>query len=833
MLGAHRLKSALMGVGDASTMAARAIGFGVVNMLGYKLKNAMDGAINFLKRGMNEFKKVESQSLQMVAILGLTPEAVDKITNSFENLAVKLPLSTSELMNMTTELIRTGAFGAKAFTGDMKEVLDTTKSLVNFSKLAGTSMAETGSIMGVLGLQMAENANDTKNMAATMQHLSEVITKVGASSAANARFIMRGAQRVLATAKAYGVASEEALMFLGISRSAGMEAMTAGNNLSVVIEALNAPKNTFRLAKIMGTTSYELKQLKKENPTRFFLNTMESLRRLTRSGEMSGGELTAMFKQMGLGNRRALALIRSITGSAKSFKRMREEIKTSKGTFEDMTEAWKDSLIGLQSTLKGTIDILASQFAKTVVNTFKEALAWINKTLGAFREYLAENPKVATAITLVILLTAGITTLMGSILVLTAGLGFLWIGLANVANMLAATDKGFRVARRAAGKGGNVLRIYADILKRRVVKNLMLARKATYDYTQEMLFNNAVTGHMMTGGGTRRQRAMDLVRSGGSKVKSGAGSAVAGIAGMGAALISPAAWKKGFGGVLGFLKKIIPAMGTFVKSIASGAKAFASMTGWIGIILAFFDIIIGFVKGAFDSASGSTMLGKGWDNFVEGIGAVLIPIWHLIKGLGKILFQVGMLLGQSIVMKAIWASLGAIFWAVGWALKFVGVVFLAILGIFDLLIWAVEALIMAFQKLQNAAISTWNLVVPGFMEADKVEEIEFSSSIAANAASDMGLAQGGIATKPTRRTFGEAGPEAVMPLNRMAEMISDAVYAALEGVMGGQGTGGGDIVIPITVTLDGEKLGMMEERVRARDNRRQMGGGNIALNGIG
>lgn len=78
-------------------------------------------------------------------------------------------------------------------------------------------------------------------------------------------------------------------------------------------------------------------------------------------------------------------------------------------------------------------------------------------------------------------------------------------------------------------------------------------------------------------------------------------------------------------------------------------------------------------------------------------------------------------------------------------------------------------------------------------------------------------ANGGIVTKPTIAGVGEAGPEAILPLDRLNGMLANMADSIVNGVNAGTGmaAGGGEVVIPIYLYPSGPKMG--EEIVKTYD----------------
>ena len=84
-------------------------------------------------------------------------------------------------------------------------------------------------------------------------------------------------------------------------------------------------------------------------------------------------------------------------------------------------------------------------------------------------------------------------------------------------------------------------------------------------------------------------------------------------------------------------------------------------------------------------------------------------------------------------------------------------------------------------------------------------------------------ASGGIVTRPTIAGVGEAGPEAIIPLDRLNSIIANAADSIVNGVNTGAGfRQSGDTVIPVYLYPSGPKMG--EYTVKSYDMyKRQFG----------
>ena len=904
--GASVVKNAMRGMSGASQRAAQAIGLSVVNMLGFKLGHAMDGAVAALQRGMREFKSVEGQALQLSAILGKEAGSVDRIKSNFQDLAVTLPLATGELMNMGVELTRTGALQKEHFDEGMIGASNSAiENMVHFSRLAGSSMSETGSIMGTLALQISDNMDETVD---SMGRLTTAMMKISTITPANSRFLLRGAQRVLATGKAYEIAAEDVLLFLGAAKASGQMALTAGNNMSLVIEALHAPKSAGMLAKVMGLTTYELKEMRKQDPSGTFIKIMDSLRGLAKGGTKTGTEMTTFFKKLGLGGRRALALARSLTSSAVSFKKLRTQMKGATNTQEALVKSMTNSLAGLEATLKGTIDVLLSQFAEAASIFIKPIIRGLNSIIGSIQEVAKSTPMLTGLVVVIGGLLVVVLGAAGALLTLAAMVGFAFLGIENLMIMMAASTAAAGASTTATA--ANTAATAASTAATGASTAATGAAAISYGtYTAAVGASTAVTGASAishhtytaaTGASTAATAASGVatasnmgillayVRSLRSRYLPSISKAIRRVMlytgvlqtntatlGTNAAAISANAGAMATTGVVagstttmvgGFFGRMISGVkklgGWFIKAGGFLVRFLNLLRLFGGPVLLAIIIIVGVLKGLFSAlkeawnSEAGVFLREGFRSFAEGIYAVISPIFMIFKILIKLVSVIVEMIFKIGIMKLIFLALGGVFHVVGFLLKVVGAI---IWGVAVAIEYIVNMIIDLMNVILEFSAGVWNALVPKSMETEvsvisKSESVpsweEFTGSEdetkktskektsepgkkGSSPTSEPGekeMAAGGIATGPTHALIGESGPEAVLPLSYLGSLISSAMKSSGSP---GSNSSVGDTVVPVTVNLDGERLGMMEERIRARDLRRAMNHGNLGLKGIG
>jgi hypothetical protein len=801
--------------------------------------------------------------------------------------------------------------------------------------------------MGTLALQISDNMDETVD---SMGRLTTAMMKISTITPANSRFLLRGAQRVLATGKAYEIAAEDVLLFLGAAKASGQMALTAGNNMSLVIEALHAPKSAGMLAKVMGLTTYELKEMRKQDPSGTFIKIMDSLRGLAKGGTKTGTEMTTFFKKLGLGGRRALALARSLTSSAVSFKKLRTQMKGATNTQEALVKSMTNSLAGLEATLKGTIDVLLSQFAEAASIFIKPIIRGLNSIIGSIQEVAKSTPMLTGLVVVIGGLLVVVLGAAGALLTLAAMVGFAFLGIENLMIMMAASTAAAGASTTATA--ANTAATAASTAATGASTAATGAAAISYGtYTAAVGASTAATGASAishhtytaaTGASTAATGAATISHNiytaavGASTAVTGASAishhtyTAATGASTAATAASGVATASNMGILLAYVRSLrsryLPSiskairrvmlytgvlqtntatLGTNAAAISANAGAMATtgvvagstttmvggffgrmisgvkkLGGWFikagGFLVRFLNllrlfggpvllaiiIIVGVLKGLFSAlkeawnSEAGVFLREGFRSFAEGIYAVISPIFMIFKILIKLVSVIVEMIFKIGIMKLIFLALGGVFHVVGFLLKVVGAI---IWGVAVAIEYIVNMIIDLMNVILEFSAGVWNALVPKSMETEvsvisKSESVpsweEFTGSEdetkktskektsepgkkGSSPTSEPGekeMAAGGIATGPTHALIGESGPEAVLPLSYLGSLISSAMKSSGSP---GSNSSVGDTVVPVTVNLDGERLGMMEERIRARDLRRAMNHGNLGLKGIG
>jgi TP901 family phage tail tape measure protein len=218
------------------------------------------------------------------------------------------------------------------------------------------------------------------------------------------------------------------------------------------------------------------------------------------------------------------------------------------------------------------------------------------------------------------------------------------------------------------------------------------------------------------------------------------------------------------GPVLLIAGKLVTAIGSLIKGVVGLGKALVFLTTTpFGLILLAIAAVIAL----------GVLLWKNWDTISEKASEV----WNGVKD----------------TFSAAWDAMRD-------KLRTVGN---AIIGYYNGMIRAVESAVNALARAINSIPS---IKIPSWVPLIGGNSYSIPKVPTANFPRIPALAEGGIVRSATLALIGEAGPEAVIPLDRM-----------------GDGVGGGDIYINVTGALDAEGVARQIERV-LRDSRRRTGG---------
>lgn len=227
------------------------------------------------------------------------------------------------------------------------------------------------------------------------------------------------------------------------------------------------------------------------------------------------------------------------------------------------------------------------------------------------------------------------------------------------------------------------------------------------------------------------------------------------------------------------LKGLVKEVGEFIMKLINGAlelwnKFFAPIIGWLVEIL-----------GPIFAAVWAKIV----DNFGTKVAAIADIAKGLIKALGGIIdFIVGVFTGN---------------WSKAWE------------GIVNIFTGIFDALVGAAKYPLNRIIDMINAVIRGFNKISLPDWVPGIGGKGINISTIPKLAKGGVINQPTLAMVGEAGKEAVMPLENNTGWISD-----LAGQINAQGSNSEvvrllqailDILknLGIDIKIDGEKFGRM------------------------
>lgn len=250
------------------------------------------------------------------------------------------------------------------------------------------------------------------------------------------------------------------------------------------------------------------------------------------------------------------------------------------------------------------------------------------------------------------------------------------------------------------------------------------------------------------------------------------------------------------------IKSVIMGVINFIIGFISGAVSLivAIISGIVNIVSSVFGFIWNIVSSVFGAITGFIGLAiQGWLNIFNTIIGVVQNIFGTVWGVVS-----GVINRITGFFRGAWDTIAGVFSSIGEGIKstFTDIVDKAKGIVKGAINWVIEKINWVIKKVNDTAGK-----VPGVPNIPEIPK----------------LAKGGIVSKATLAIIGEAGPEAVVPLNKARQFSED---------MGVSGGGGAQIYVNgAFARSDSELIDMFEEAMIQLDRRRKAQGKPAIMGG--
>jgi TP901 family phage tail tape measure protein len=786
--GAEQFMGRMDGVAD-SLLSIK----GAVGVAGAALAGLAAGA---LAESISQARKFEDA---MVEVRRVTAEGVgDKLTDDIKQMAANIPIAREELASVTADAARFGVEGEK--------------NIQRFATVTAKMATATDLNTNRAGEALAKLATITQTPMDEVEKLGSSINSLGNTMATSQSEIVEGSLRASAQLSNLGASQTEIFGLQAALNEVSPSARRAGTRLRRVAQGISNPKNAQEYANALGMSVEEFNRMKDQNPIGIIREMAVALG--------NGGERAdKMAKVM---NKRTLAamnaLSTNIDGLDAALKRSNEEFE--KG------ESLQDEFETKMNTFSAQLTILKNRFANLGQEIGKMFLDPMTKALKSVNDFLKGGGQLTGMIDEKVAAFGLLGTIVGG--TAAAIVSFTSVALSPLLGVIAAVGAAiWALKNNFAGVRDAVMEL-AGIVRTNfsIVKDIFLSVVSDIQSTWNQ-YGGAILANFESIFGDIKQAVMGAVRFIQNNVWKPALKFLNSF------------WDKEGGSLLDSVATIFLAIQRVAKRIINGFEA---------VWAAFGDEIVTIVKFAFDAVGGiiktavrtittiinvfAKLLKGDWkgafDEIVDFASTSLSGLFGFIKKWGgRVLKWLGGLLGD-------FAS---------WAGDVAG-------AIVDGIVQGAKDAVKLGKQIFNAYIEFMKSLPGEIMDAFSDFAVSIGGRIKQAINNALGLpreitigdvsvqgnevfsgktftipalAEGGIVNEPTMAMVGEAGSEAVIPLDK------------LEQVMGGTGGGSGqsvaqalaDTTFTITdasFTLDGEVVTVdkMEARFEQEGTRTEL-----------
>lgn len=706
------------------------------------LKTSIDGAEAELGGLSNSFKKygnsMQSLGKQMswkvtapiVAIGTASVYTAAKFDDSMRKVQAKVGGTTKDLAAMREQALQLGADTAWSAS----EAADGMEYLAAAGFNAEQVMAAMPGMLALassdavdLGVA-AEIAGATLNgfglEAAEAGRVADVLAKSAAATNAGVTDMGEAMAYVAPVAKSIGLSLEETAAVIGILSNAGIKGSMAGTTLRGAISALLTP--TSEAQKIMDRLGVSVKDSSGQ-----MLPLNEIVGQFEKSG-LSAADAMAIF-----GDRAGPGMLALIQQGQSGLVDMTAELENSAGAAQEMADGMESGIGGAFRQFEGSVESLSIAIGEALIPALLPLMDTLKGLVGWFGSLDKDTLTIIVTI-------AAFAAAVGPLLIV---LGMLVSSIGSIITIIPVLMAGLTLL-----SANPIVLIIAGIVL--AIIGLIALLKWLND---EFHWLDAV----MAGAGAVMEWLQGIIQG----VVDWFSSATEGVDVLGTALkvlMGPIGWVMIAMEMFGISwedvwQGILDFAGFIWESLTAGITAIIGM--WVDKFNYFKDILFAIwtaISGIFIDA---------WTNLTAGVTTMINFIVSIITSFRTVVLG---------IWTAIWTAISSVFvnaWTnlkigVTTAIGFITGIFTSfrdtILGIWNTIWNGIKFVI-------NSITSGINVMIRGLnnLRIDIPEWVPFmgGQTFGINIPEIPKLATGGIVTEPTIALIGEAGPEAVIPLN--------------------------------------------------------------------
>lgn len=361
------------------------------------------------------FADFETALIGVGKTTNLSGEALQDLGNQFQQLSLRLPISTVELLELGKTAAQLGVRGAS--------------DILKFSEVMG-KLSRATNVAGEEGASdLARFITVTKGSIGDVDRFASALVELGNTSAATENEILGFALRLGGSTALFNVSGTQALGIATTLKSVGIEAEAGASAIQRVMGEMNEAivkggTKMEMLAKVTGISSKEIKSRFKTDAVGVLRDFASGLDRLGKNG----GEITQALAYFGINGVRDLQTMGALSQNVGL---LDEKLRTANDAFKENV-ALNREFAATANSVDSQTQLMKNSFNALMVTIGADLAPVIVGLLGGLRsvmDFFREHPVIRN-MALVVAVVAGSFALLllgiGSLLTLVPGMIMLW-----------------------------------------------------------------------------------------------------------------------------------------------------------------------------------------------------------------------------------------------------------------------------------------------------------------------------------------------------------------------------------------------------------------------
>jgi TP901 family phage tail tape measure protein len=346
------------------------------------LGKATMAAANF-EQAMVEVEKVTSQA------------TAEKLSQSIRDMATEIPLAQEKLAGLAADAGRFGIEGPK-------NIEKFTRSVAKMSTATNLSAQEAGE-------SLAKLAELTNTPISEVENLGSAINSLSNNFATSSQEIVDSMKRSAGALSQMGMSQTEIAGMSAALNEVSESSERAGTRMRRLAQEMMSPKKVGELSSALGMSTAEFKKMREEAPTELMLEMAESMKE-------GGKEADALRNALSTTSRQALAAM------GQNLEGTREALEKSNKSYEEGTSLQKE-FEASTSTFNKQLKLLQNQLRNIAISMGNKILPVLGKGLKRLRPLVSKfadfnkrmngMPAIIATVTAAVVGLTGVFTALG------------------------------------------------------------------------------------------------------------------------------------------------------------------------------------------------------------------------------------------------------------------------------------------------------------------------------------------------------------------------------------------------------------------------------------